>query len=443
MKKGVTNSIGVMILTGISQVLGYIREVLFAFYLGTSMQLEAFQMAETVPMLFTQILISAVPLALTPLLVKEREKNQGNSLINNAIIMFTGIMFAIMLFILFRTEWFVGIIAPGFEGEKLYLTCRLTTILAPNILLLSMAAIFNSYLSAQEEFILPTTIYLILNIFIVLAQIITRADVEYVATASLSASIIVFILLFLFVKVKYGFKIEWKLISREKMLVIGKSILPVCVISMFSSLNLVLDKFFASMCGEGSVVIFSYSYKVINLPVFLFTMSVTKVMLPSVTRQIEKKETEDLTLTLKRIFVLCIGVGISIAVFLLFGSEFIVKLLFGRGAFTQQDILRTAQCLKTISFGIAGMALSTFCQSISYAFGDYFEPFKVLFSQIIVYLGIVILTEKSLGVAGIALANVLAYTFAVLIWINLLRKKYQISLLRCKAKEKIDDNNKI
>lgn len=434
MKKGVKNSIGVMTLTGISQVLGYAREVLFAFYLGTSMQLEAFQMAETVPMLFTQILISAVPLALTPLLVKEREKNQGNSLINNAIIMFAVIMFAIMIFIMCRTEWFVGIIAPGFVGEKLYLTCRLTIILAPNILLLSLAAIFNSYLSAQEEFIIPTTIYLFLNVFIVLAQIITRANVRYVAVASLSASMVVFVLLIIFMRVKYGFKAEWKLISRKKMLIIGKSLLPVCVISMFSSLNLVLDKFFASMCGAGSVVIFSYSYKVINLPVFLFTMSVTKVMLPGVTRQIEKKDITNLTQILKKIFILCIGVGISIAVFLLFGGEFVVKLLFGRGAFTQEDIMRTAQCLKIISFGISGMALSTFCQSISYAFGNYFEPFKVLLCQSIIYVSIVLLTKGNMGVTGIALANVLAYTFAVLIWIILLKKKYGIGLLGYKVK---------
>lgn len=430
MKKYVTNSIGVMLLTGVSQILGYIREILFSYYLGTSMSLEAFQMAETVPMLFTQILISAVPLALTPLLVKEQENGEENGLINNAIILFSGIMFIIMVLILWRTEWFVGIIAPGFEGDKFYLTCRLTTILAPNIVLLSLASIFNSYLSSKEEFIMPTTIYLILNIFIIVAQIFTKANVKYVAIASLSASIVVFCLLLIFMAKKFGFRIELNLIEKNKMMVIGKSILPVCVISMFSSLNLMLDKFFASMCGEGSVVVFSYSYKIINLPVFLCAMSITKVMLPNVTRQIEKNEIDALTTALKKVFTIYICTGIFIAIVLLFSSQFVVQLLFGRGAFETQDILRTAQCLKILGFGITGMAISTFCQSISYAFGNYFEPFKVLLIQLVIYVGIVVSVREYLGINGIALANVLAYTSAVLIWILLFKKKYHINLFK-------------
>lgn len=432
MKKWITNSVGVMVLTGVSQILGYVREVLFAYYLGTSNELEAFQMAETVPMLFTQILISAVPLALTPLLVKENESKEGNYLINNAIVLFSVIMFVLMAGILWKTEGFVSVIAPGFGGDKFYLTCRLTTILAPNILLLSLAAIFNAYLSSQEEFIMPTMIYLLINIFIIGAQVLTRANVYYVALASLSASIVIFFLLLIFMNRRYGFKIEIKLVNKEKMMIIGKSIFPVCVISMFSSLNLMLDKFFASMCGDGAVVIFSYSYKIINLPVFLFTMSITKVMLPNITRLISRGKTEELSSILKKVFVGCIILGIGVAGVILVSSQLIISILFGHGEFSQEAIVRTAQCLKVFGFGIAGMALGTFCQSISYAFGNYFEPFKVLLIQIIVYMCIILGTKELLGVRGIALANVVAYSFSVIIWIIILQKKYKINMVKRK-----------
>lgn len=429
MKKRITNSVVVMVLTGISQILGYVREVLFAYYLGTSNQLEAFQMAETVPMLFTQILISAVPLALTPLLVREHENKEGNYLINNAIILFSGIMFVLMIGIIWKTEGFVSIIAPGYRGDKFYLTCRLTTILAPNIFLLSLAAIFNAYLSSKEEFIMPTMIYLLINIFIIGTQVVTKANVYYVAFASLSASIVIFFLLLIFMHRRYGFKIEIKLVNKEKMMIIGKSIFPVCIISMFSSLNLMLDKFFASMCGDGAVVIFSYSYKIINLPVFLFTMSITKVMLPNITRLISHCKLDELSSILKKVFIICGILGIGVAGIIMVSSQAIISILFGHGEFDQEAIVRTAQCLRVFGFGIAGMALGTFCQSISYAFGNYFEPFKVLLLQIIIYISVIFGTINLLGVKGIALANVVAYSFSIIIWIFILQKKYKINMI--------------
>lgn len=428
MKRWITNSVAVMLLTVISQVLGYVREILFAYYLGTSGPLEAFQMAETVPMLFTQILIGAVPLALTPLLVKEYENGERNELINNAILLFTAIMFVIMVLIMWKTEWFVSIVAPGFTGDKFYLTCRLTTILAPNVLLLSLASLFNAYLSAKEEFIVPTTIYLILNIFIVVAQILTKANVYYVAIASLSASITVFIMLLCFIYKRYTFKLEISLLNIEKMLVIGKTVLPVCIISMFSSLNLMLDKFFASMCGNGSVVVFTYSYKIINLPVFLFTMSITKVMLPNITKLINSNSLDELAGILRKIFLICIVGGLAGGIIIAVLSYPIIGLLFGHGEFNDQAIARTSECLQIFGFGIAGMALSTFCQSIAYAFGNYFEPFKVLVIQICLYIVIAAGTNSIFGVKGIALANVIAYLLATVIWGIILQKKYRIRL---------------
>jgi putative peptidoglycan lipid II flippase len=132
MKKSFVNVLIVSGLTLLSQLIGYLREMIFAYYLGTSMSLEAFQTAETVPLTFTQILISAVPLAFTPMLIRE-QKDKEEKLIHNAIFMFGIIMLFISIGVFSFSNVFVRILAPGFEGEKLLLTARIVTTYAKRI----------------------------------------------------------------------------------------------------------------------------------------------------------------------------------------------------------------------------------------------------------------------------------------------------------------------
>ena len=366
MKKYLSTTLSVAFLTMLSQVIGYIREMLFAFYLGTSKGLEAFQVAETIPLLFTQILISAVPLALTPLLVREQQKKDDN-LIHSAIVLCSMILLILVAAISFFPNIFVGLVAPGFHGDKFVITCRLVIILAPNVFFLSMVSIFNSFLNANNQFIIPTAATLLLNGSIILMQILTKANIYYVAVGSVCGGILMFLTVLIICCFKYNLRVTILKVNKTSMKMIIGAILPVCIISSFTSINLMLDKFFASLLGDGAVAILSYSYKIVNLPVYLFITSVTKVMLPDVTRLILNEHKEELSKIIKRIVLFCIsGAVVTVILFQLLGN-WVVQLLFGRGAFGGKDIAATAISLKFYACGIAGMALSSFFQSISYA----------------------------------------------------------------------------
>ncbi|MBS7007117.1 lipid II flippase MurJ [Anaerostipes sp.] len=427
MKKYITNTLGVAVLTLLSQGMGYIREMLFAFYLGTSKGLEAFQVAETVPLLFTQVLISAVPLALTPLLVREQEEKK-DSLIHNAIVLWSIVLIILAGIIWMFPETFVKIVAPGFTGEKYLITCRLVTILVPNIFFLSMVAVLNSFLNSRQQFIVPTGATLFLNGSIIAIQILTKANVYYVAWGSVCGGILMFLTVLIYCIHKYKFQLKIRRVNIKNIGIIIASILPVCIISSFTSINLMMDKFFASQLGDGAVAILSYSYKIINLPVYLFVTSVTKVMLPDITKLIVNNQHIKLSETIKKVILFCISGGtIAIIIIQIFGN-WIVHLLFGRGAFMGSDIIATADALKFYAFGIAGMALSSFFQSISYAEGRYFEPFRVLAVQILVYIGVTSTCLKNMGVNAIVLGNVVAISVSVLIWLIVLRKNYNINI---------------
>lgn len=429
MKRIVTNAAGVAFLTILSQILGYIREMLFAYYQGTSAELEAFQVAETVPLLFTQILISAVPLALTPLLVREQGKGK-NELIHNAIIFCGIVLIGICIIIWIFPNVFVRLVAPGYQGNKYIMTCRLVTIMVPNIFFLSMVAIWNAFLNSKKQFLIPTAIALLLNLSVVLMQIITKGNVFYVALGSVCGGILMFFLSLLCCVRKYNFHLKVSNINRRGIRTIVISILPVCVISSFTSLNLMLDKFFASSLGDGAVATLSYSYKIINLPVYLFVTSITKVMLPDITLLIAEKKAAELSVVIKKIVIFCLIGGVIAIIALQFLGNWLVAILFGRGAFNAQDVIRTASSLKIFAFGITGMALSSFFQSISYAGGRYYEPLRILVIQLLVYIMMVIAGMKYIGLDAVILGNVIAVNISIIIWLFILKKNYDVRIIK-------------
>ena len=151
MRDKFSDAIWVAVLTIFSQILGYVREMIFAYYLGTNIYLEAFQIAETIPLLFTQVLINAVPLALTPLLIKERQKG-NDTLIHSAFAFWTGILIVICILIYVFPQQFISIVAPGFTGEIYEITGRLVITLVPNVLFLSLVALYNAFLNSHNCF---------------------------------------------------------------------------------------------------------------------------------------------------------------------------------------------------------------------------------------------------------------------------------------------------
>lgn len=428
MKKILSDTFIVAALTLVSQVLGYVREMLFAYYLGTSSALEAFQVAETIPLLFTQIFISAIPLALTPLLIRERNKGEER-LIHSAIAIWGVFLLIIGIFIWICPGIFVNISAPGFKGEQYALTCRLVTILAPNVFFLSIVALYNAYINSNRQFIIPTMAALCLNVFIIIMQIVSKGNVYMVAVGSVLGGIVMFAINVVYCRVKYKFRFNYKYFSKEDAKKIIVAVFPVVLISLFSSFNLLMDKCFASKLSAGSVAVLSYTYKIINLPVYLFSTSVIKVMLPNITSLIEKKEDVQLSQIIRKIVLICLVCGIVV----IFGIHLIgkecVSLLFGRGKFDVNDINKVSEALKIYSWGIVAMALNSFFQSVSYAAGRYLEPLKILIIQVAIYLCVTTICYKELAINAIILGNVVAYIAAIVAWILLLRKKYNINVL--------------
>ena len=158
--------------TIISRILGYIRDILIAIFLGASIFADAFFVAFRLPNTFRRLFAEGTfNAAFIPSYtsVKLKNKKSGKEFADNVL----SILFIILLFIVTLAEiftpFFVYLIAPGFISDdvKFNLAVEFTRITFPFLLFVSLSSFFSGVLNSNNKFAIAAASPIILNIILI------------------------------------------------------------------------------------------------------------------------------------------------------------------------------------------------------------------------------------------------------------------------------------
>ena len=159
--------------TIISRLLGYLRDVLIAIFLGTSFIADAFFVAFRIPNTFRRLFAEGtfnaafVP-SYTSELVNSKSKAKifANEIFN---LLFLGLLFLVLAVELFM-PLFVSLIAPGFteDTDKIELAITLTRITFPFLMVVSLSSFFGAILNSHNKFAAASAAPIILNLVLII-----------------------------------------------------------------------------------------------------------------------------------------------------------------------------------------------------------------------------------------------------------------------------------
>ena len=163
--------------TGLSRVLGFVRDLLLAGLFGTTAQAQAFVVAFRLPNLLRDLVAEgAVTSAFVPVLSWYRAKGAPGEFwkLSQALLCRLLVLLCVLGAVgALAAPLVVRVIAPGFaaEPEKFALTVRLTRILFPFITLVGLWAYFMGVLNSLSRFAVPALGPAILNLAMIAACI--------------------------------------------------------------------------------------------------------------------------------------------------------------------------------------------------------------------------------------------------------------------------------
>jgi putative peptidoglycan lipid II flippase len=131
-----------------------------------------------------------------------------------------------------------------------------------------------------------------------------------------------------------------------------KLMIPATIGLSATQINIFINTNFAASCVEGSVSWLNYAFRLVQLPIGIFGVTLSIAMMPLLARQAAEKNISEMRSTLVSSLVMVLALTIPATAGLILLAQPVIKLIFEHGAFSAADTLATAQALSLYTVGL-------------------------------------------------------------------------------------------
>ena len=417
--------------TLISRILGYVRDILIAIFLGTSLLADAFFVAFRLPNTFRRLFAEGTfNAAFIPSYAGELTKNKikADNFAKNVF----SLLFIILLFIVLVAEIFmpklIFLIAPGFykEPEKLKLAIDLSRITFPFLLFVSLASFFGAILNSYNKFAAAAAAPIILNIVLIsslfLSQLIEISEVLTLSYAVSFAGFLQLLILLFFVRKNFKPILSFRIKIDKKIKFFFSKLLPSIFSSGVTQINILVGTIIASF-QTGAVSYLYYADRVYQINLAVAGIAVGTVMLPELSKHVKSKNFEKITNLQNRALELCLFLSIPAGVALVLASNQIVTSLFGYGSFNEISVVNTAKALTFFAFGVPAFSILKIFSNFFFARNDTKTPFYLSLFSVILNIVISISLFDKFGFIIIPIATSFSSWINVFVHFYLIKKR--------------------
>jgi putative peptidoglycan lipid II flippase len=415
-----------------SRVLGMVREIVYARFMGDGWVAGAFQFAFTIPNLFRRLLgEGALTAAFIPIF-KAKEKSHGeiemwraaNAVISGLIIA-ASVVIALVLFGIS-----IALAVHQFDA-KTDLMLQLLRVMFPYMLLVCVAAAFMGMLNARGHFFIPAMGATMLNV-VMIASVLWLAprmgtqlheQIFALAIGVLAAGIAqaAFQLPTLW---HDGFRYEWVSPWRNETvrLVVTRMIPGTIGVAAFQ-LNVTLVLAIAFWVSPQIVASFNYAVRLMELPQGMFGISLATYLLPTLSGLAAEKNYSEFRATLRHGVGTLLFLNLIAAVLLVVLAEPIVRLIYEHGKFTAAATDRASWALMCLAPGLVAFSTVNILARAFYALGDTKTPMKISIACLALNFILAALLVSPLKQGGLGIANTATSIGNVWLLFFALRKK--------------------
>lgn len=418
--------------TMLSRILGMVREMAYARFMGTGWVADAFIFAFMVPNLFRRLLgEGALTAAFVPVF-KEKEVKEGERemwLAANAVL--SGLVIAATVIIGLAMLGITLYLAAGQPAGPTRLTLELMRFMFPYMLLVCIAAVFMGMLNARGHFFIPALGATMLNVVMITFTLWIAPGMRGELTDQtfgLALGVLVAGLaqmLFQWPTLhKEGFRWRWvSPFQNETVRIVVERMLPGTLGVAAFQVNIFLTQGIAMLHGDTILSSFNYGVRLMELPQGVFGIALATFLLPTLTQLAAEKKFPEFRATLREGVANLIFVNGLAAVLLGVLAGPIVRLLFEGGRFDALSTHHSAQAVLGLAPGLIAFSLVNILARAFYATGDTKTPMRIS----VVCLGLNVLVAYALILPweglGLGLANSITATLNAGLLAFALRKK--------------------
>jgi putative peptidoglycan lipid II flippase len=400
--------------TGMSRVLGFIRDVMIAGLLGAGPVADAFFVAFRLPNMFRRFFAEgAFNMAFVPLFSKRLEGeglDSARRFAEEALAVLVSVLLGLTVVAMLVMPGLVWVLAAGFadDPERFGLAVLYARIQFPYLLCMSATALFSGILNAMGRFAAPAAAPVLLNVILIGAMALAAG-----ATLPVGTALAVGVLLAGFAQValvavaaqRAGLRLgirRPKLTAGVRRLI--KLGIPGAAAGGVLQINLLIGTIIASFF-DGAVSWLSYAERLYQLPLGIIGIAIGVVLLPELSRRVRAGDRRGGRAALNRAAEFALVLTIPAAAALVAIPGPIVSVLFERGAFGPEDATAVAWALALFAIGLPSFVLQKVVQPAFFAREDTVSPLRFAAWSVLVNIALSVLGAPFIGYLAIPLAT--------------------------------------
>ncbi len=404
-------------LTLVSRILGFLRDVLLAATLGAGPVADAFMLAFRLPNHFRAILAEgAFNAAFLPTWAAADASGRDSSRLGAEVLGWLTLANLVLLALaLGATGWMLAVLAPGLSpaDETWPLVVTLTRITFPYLLCMSLVAFLAALLNGRDRFAAPAAAPILLNLFMISALLMAASfpTAAHAAAWGVMASGVAQVFLLAgaawgaglpLPRPRLGLSPDTRLVFRR----LGPAILT----SGALQVAIFADTIIATFLPAGSLSHLYYADRLYQLPIGLIGVALGTVILPDIGRRAGLGDEAGMRQVLDRALLICLVVGVPVAVMMAALGDWAIRILFVRGAYDLAAAEASATILAAYALGLVpALALRSLVAGF-HGRGDTRTPLRLLVAATAVNIALKIVLAPMLGAAGLALATSVGIT---------------------------------
>jgi putative peptidoglycan lipid II flippase len=352
-----------------SRLLGLLREQIFAALFGGGMAMDAFTAAFRIPNLLRDLFAEG---ALSTAFVTTFSKTIARGgdedawrLANKVATMAALLLGLICVVGMVFSDQLVHLLAPGFDPDKAALTARLTRIMFPFILLVSIAALVMGMLNAKNHFGVPAMASSFFNIGSIIFGVLLgfwidphfgpRALIGLAFATVIGGALQLVVQLPSLTRLGYRFRpdLQWRDPGVKAILLLMG---PAVIAASTTQFNVLVNSMFASTLGDGAIFWLAIAFRLMQLPLGLFGVALGTVTLPLLSRLVVAGRMDAFRSELARAMRWALLLTLPSMVGLMMLAEPIISVLYQHGKFNAYEAGQAAGALRFYAIGLAGYA---------------------------------------------------------------------------------------
>ena len=362
----VKSSFTVGLMTFVSRISGFLRDVVFASYFGAGSNTDAFFVAFKIPNFFRRLFAEGAFIQSFVPVLNDYKVNRQQDLKKFISYVQGNLGFVLIIIVtagIFFSDHVIGTFAPGFEtsSNRFNLSSNMLQITFPYLFFISLTAMSAGILNTYDKFLLPSITPVLLNISLIMFAVFASGLIQE-PIMSLAYGVLVAGILQYLIQIPSLIKMDLFVLPRISLKFEGvnrvlKLMLPAMLGTAVVQINLIIDSIVASLLVAGSISWLYYSDRLVELPLGVFGIAIATVILPKLSENYSKNSMTEYSEMIRRALKIALVFSLPAMFGLLVLAEHVISTLFQYGNFTITDTLMSSLSLVTYAVGLPAFIL--------------------------------------------------------------------------------------